>query len=361
MTPVFLNMRHLTQPLSGMQRFAEELTGALDERLAREPGALGGRRVVGLAPPGALRRPAWRAIEIRELPGPSGHLWEQWSLWRASRDGALISLAGSGPLAHPRHLLVLHDANVFANPAFYSRFYRLWHGLLRPRLARRARGLATISHFSQAELARWCGVDPARFTIISDSAEHVLSLAPDETILDRHGLERGRYALCVGNQSPNKNIALAVEAFRRARPPGARLAVAGGAVAQLASADIGEAEWLVRLGRVTDEELRALYENAALFLFPSVYEGFGVPPLEAMALGCPVAAARRSAMPEVLGDAALYFEGDDADDCAARIHDVFALAPAARQTLVEMGRDRAAMFSWRRGADTLIEAITALG
>lgn len=353
-------MRHLTQPLSGMQRFAEELTSALDERLTADPGALGGRPVVGLAPPGALRRPAWRAIEVRELPGPSGHAWEQWSLWRASRGGALVSLAGSGPLAHPRHLLALHDANVFANPAFYSRFYRLWHGMLRPRLARRARALVTISHFSKTELARWCGVDPARFTIISDSAEHVLSLTPDKAVLERNGLERGRYALCVGNQSPNKNIALAVEAFRRARPQGARLAVAGGAVAQLASADIGEAEWLVRLGRVTDEELRALYEDAALFLFPSVYEGFGVPPLEAMALGCPVAAARRSAMPEVLGDAALYFDGDDPDDCAASVRQVFALEPAAREAMVEAGRARAGAFSWRRGADTLVGAIDAL-
>lgn len=352
--PIYFNMRFLTQPLSGMQRYAEELIAAIDARAAEDPGYLG-RKLVGLVPrEGERRARNWRTIEIRPVGRLSGHAWEQTELARAARDGTLVSLAGSGPLAHPHHVLAVHDANLFVNPGFYSRPYRMLHGFLRPRLVRRARALITISDFSRQEISRFCNVSPNRFEIVPDSAEHILSVAPDPGVLPRHGLEPGRYALCVGNQSPNKNIALAIDAFARLAPEGMRLAVAGGTPAALTRAETTvEAPWLSMLGRVSDGELRALYENAALFVFPSIYEGFGVPPLEAMALGCPVVSADTSAMPEVLGDAAALFHGGDAAECAARIGEVLSLGPEGRQRMADAGRERAALYRWHRSADRL--------
>ena len=316
----------------------------------RIPGYLGGARVVGLVPDGTVRQRDWRAIEIRRVGRLTGHAWEQVELARAARDGLLVSLAGSGPLAHPRHVLAIHDANLFVNPQFYSRPYRLWHGFLRPRLARRARALITISAFSRGELARWCGLSESRFEIIHDSAEHILGVPSDPDVLARHGLEPMRYALCVGNQSPNKNMALAIDAFASVAPEGMRLAIAGGSPAALASAHAREAPWLSTLGRVSDGELRALYENAAVFVFPSVYEGFGVPPLEAMTLGCPVVSSDSSAMPEVLGDDAFFFRSGDVEACAARIREVLALDTAGRLKVAEVGRARADRYSWDSSA-----------
>jgi glycosyltransferase involved in cell wall biosynthesis len=179
-------------------------------------------------------------------------------------------------------------------------------------------------------------------------------------VLARHGLEAGRYVLCVGNQSPNKNIALAIDAFAAAAPEGVRLVVAGGAPAALARAHTVEAPWLSTLGRVSDGELRALYESASMFLFPSLYEGFGVPPLEAMTLGCPVVSSDSSAMPEVLGDAALFFRSGDVDACAARIREVLSLDAAGRQRMAESGLAQAARYRWLRSADRLSEILRAL-
>jgi len=351
--PIFFNMRFLAQPLSGMQRYAEELALAVDRCLAETPDALDGAPVSGLLPQGHARDRPWRRIQLRRVGGLGGHAWEQSQLALAARGGILVSLAGSGPLTHDRHVLVLHDANPFVNPHFYSRPFRLWHSFLQPRLARRARRLLTISEFSRYELARCLRLPPDHFGILPDSAEHILQTAPDPETLSRHGLVAGGYALCVGNQSPNKNIALALSAFERLNHPDLKLAVAGGTPAALAAARTGDAPWLAKLGRVTDEELRTLYEAAALFIFPSIYEGFGIPPLEAMALGCPVVSADTSAMPEVLGDAAFFFRGGDAGDCAARIAEVLALDTAGRANVAAAGRAQAQRYTWSASADRL--------
>lgn len=361
MRPVYLNMRFLTQPLSGMQRYSEELIGALDERLSRDPDHLGGARVVGLAPSATLRDRNWRAIELRRIGRLKGHAWEQVELAHAARDGVLVSLAGSGPIAHPRQIVAIHDANLYVNPRFYSRAYRVLHGFIRPRLARRAKVLITISEFSRRELARSFDLPEDRFKIVPDSAEHILTVPSDVEVLGKHGLQTGRYALCVGNQSPNKNIALAIDAFAgTGAAERMRLAIAGGTPAALAKAETREAPWLSVLGRVTDGELRALYEHAAFFVFPSIYEGFGVPPLEAMSLGCPVISSDSSAMPEVLGEAAFFFVSGDVDACAEKIRQMLALDDARRQSLVTAGKERAARFRWTNSEHLLSEAIRDL-
>ncbi len=354
--PLFINGRFLTQPLSGMQRYAGELVGALDALFESEPALGDAFRPEVLVPQGNRREPGWRRIPIRPVGRLSGHAWEQVDLARAARGGILVNLTAAGPLLHFRSILVLHDAAVFAHPEHFSFAYRTLHRFLRPRLAKRARRLVTISEFSRRELSRWCGVAPDAFEIIGDGAAHILEVDPDASVLARHGLEPGRFALTVGNQSPNKNVALAVRAFLAAAPPGWRLAVAGGGSDRVfAASRIDDHPSVARLGRVTDEELRALYENAGMFLFPSRYEGFGVPPLEAMALGCPVISSDAAAMPEVLGDAALFFRSDDEADLARAIVALGA-GTDLRSRLAMAGRARAAIHKWSDGARRLLQS-----
>ena len=351
--PLFINGRFLTQPLSGMQRYAEELIGALDRLLGQDSGLKAGLAPCVLVPHGALRQPAWDHIPVRRVGILRGHAWEQTELAFAARRGLLLNLAAAAPLLHRRSILVLHDAAIFAHPHHFARAYRAVHRWLRPRIARGALRLITISEFSRRELARWCGVPEAAFTIIGDSAEHILHHPADSTVLARHGLEPGRYVLTVGNQSPNKNIALAVAAFTRAAPEGWTLAVAGGGHARIfGAAEETQEQGACYLGRVTDGELRALYEGAGLLLFPSRYEGFGVPPLEAMALGCPVLSSDASAMPEVLGDAAAYFPSDDSLAAAGRLRGLINDA-GRRADLAARGRARAGQYTWAAGAERL--------
>ncbi|MFW5330329.1 glycosyltransferase family 4 protein [Hydrogenophaga sp. ZJX-1] len=358
---VVVNGRFLVQPLSGMQRFAEELLTALDHLLDSDPALLEsiGAPVV-MVPPGDARSPPWRHLQIVQVGRHKGHLWEQVDLAIAARNSLLLNLTASGPLLHSRSVLVLHDAAIFAHPEHFSRKYLLWHRFLRPRIANRALKLGTVSHFSKSELAKWCKVPESKFVVLYDSAEHILECTPEPEVINRNGLESGRFALTVGNQSPNKNIPLAVQAFLNAAPPEWKLAVVGGGANNVFGETVNiNSNRVVRLGRISDGELRALYESAGLFLFPSRYEGFGVPPLEAMSLGCPVVSSDSSAMPEVLGNAAAYFPSNDIDSFSNRIQELTApLAPTDQ--FRKEGHLRAKKYTWANSAAELANLLRSM-
>lgn len=359
MSPTYINGRFLTQPLSGMQRYAGEMVTAIDRLLCegRTPYPVG--RLEVLVPRGPRRSYDWQAIGVREVGTLHGHTWEQVDLPLASRDGVLVNLTSCGPLAHTRSLLVMHDAAIFAHPSHFSVGYRTFHRFLRPRLARRAKRVVTISEFSRRELSRWCGVAQDKFCVIGDSAEHITHVTPDPGVLGENGLQRGKFALMVGNQSPNKNIELAVRAFEQVAPQGWKLALAGGSASIFGNTDGTSGYLITRLGRVSDGQLRALYENAGLFLFPSRYEGFGVPPLEAMALGCAVLSSNSSAMPEVLGDAAAYFESDSLEDLKVQIAKLCS-DDALRRSYAIKGPKRACQYSWSASAKAMLEVLASL-
>ncbi|TNF19049.1 MAG: glycosyltransferase family 1 protein [Rhodobacteraceae bacterium] len=348
---LMVNARFLGQPLSGVQRFGREIVAALDARLMADP-ALRARLgpVVACAPEG-VADPGWQAITLRQVPGGQGHRWEQGALYRAARDAVLFSPGNAGPLRHRTQVLVLHDANLWEIPEAYGWRYRALHRALRPRLARQAAELVTVSRYSARQLAGVLGVSEGRFSLVPNAVEHVLRCDADPGVLARHGLTRGGYLFCVGNRSPNKNVARLVAAHGMAGevPP---LVVAGGLAPGLAATPAVQG-----LGRVSDGELRALYEGARGFVFPSLHEGFGIPPLEAMELGCPVLAARAGALPEVLGEAALWCDPLSVADMARGIKALAALAPQDRAQRVEAGRARAARYRWARSLDALLPVL----
>lgn len=346
-----INARFLGQPLSGVQRFGREIVAALDARLVADAGLR--RRlgpVVAYAPEG-VADPGWQAVDLQRVPGGRGHAWEQGALWRAARDAVLVSPGNAGPLRHRAQVLVLHDANLWEIPEAYGWRYRALHRALRPRLARRAAELVTVSRYSARQLAGVLGVAEARFSVVPNAAEHVLQVRSEPGFLARHGLVRGGYLLCVGNRSPNKNIARLVAAHERAGdvPP---LVVAGGVAPGLAAGPAVQG-----LGRVTDGALRALYEGACGFVFPSLFEGFGIPPLEAMELGCPVLAARAGALPEVLGDAALWCDPLLVADMARGVRALAGMGADERARLVRVGRAQAARYRWAGSVEALLPAI----
>ena len=228
-----INARFLCQPLSGVQRFGREIVAALDALLLADAGLR--RRlgpVVAYAPEGA-QDPGWRAVELRVVPGGQGHLWEQGALYRAARDAVVLSPGNAGPLLHRAQVLVLHDANLWEIPEAYGWRYRVLHRVMRPRLARRAAGLVTVSRYSARQLAGVLGVAEARFSVVPNAAEHVLRVRAEPGVLAEWGLRRGGYLICVGNRSPNKNLARLVAAHGMAGdvPPlvmaGVRRGVAG--------------------------------------------------------------------------------------------------------------------------------------
>ncbi len=319
---VFINGRFRAQALTGVQRFAAEIAAALPEATVLEPPA-GGR---------------------------AGLMWEQRVLPRLAAGGLLLNLGNTAPLVRRgRQAVVIHDAGVFDTPESYSWAFRAWYRSLHWALARNGTRLLTVSEFSRARLAAALRVDAARIGVVPEGGEHILREAADLSVLAANGLEPGRYALAVGTRAAHKNLGALAGAARWLGERGMVLALAGARdTAVFAAADAPAAR---ALGRVPDAALRALYENALCLVFPSRYEGFGIPPLEAMWCGCPVLAARAGAVPEVCGEAALWFEPSNPPSIVAALEAL----PGRRDAMLAAGRERAAQYAWPMAARRVLE------
>ncbi|WP_395665762.1 glycosyltransferase family 4 protein [Methylocella sp.] len=352
MRPIYINGRFLTQPMSGVQRYAYEIVKALDERAGA---ANAGQEWMLLAPPGAPA-PKLRAIGFKTIGTRAGHLWDQTSFAHASRGGVALSLAMSGPLFHPRHLVILHDAAAFRRPEHFSRAYGAFHRMAERILSRTAR-IGTVSQFSRRELAAVLGLDAQAILVAGNGADHA-GTAFDESALDRHGLRGEKFFLTLGNLTRNKNLAVAARALGRLRPGAAKLVAVGSVNAGVfgAAAPPAAAANVIFPGRLPDAEVAGLMRAATAFIFPSLYEGFGVPPLEAMANGCPVLSSNAEAMREVCGDAVDYFSPTDDARLAHLMREAVADAGAWRARRIDAGRARVKLYSWRNSARVIAEA-----
>ncbi len=357
MTTTYINGKFTVQRQTGVQRVARELVLALDAL------APAGRWIL-LRPPGGgalkLRCIEQRVVRTGGLPL---HLWEQVALPWEARDGLLLSLAGSTPLLARRQAAVLHDAAVFDHPHAYTWLFVAWYRMLFRRLARHAERLFTVSSFSEARLSSALLVAQGRFTVLPNGCDHMRAIVADPTCLLRHGLVARRFLLAVASANPTKNLGALLSAFATLpNADGLLLVIVGGHNERVFSSagDLADPPGVIRTGALNDRCLKALYEAAVALVFPSLYEGFGLPPLEAMACGCPVAAAWAASIPEVCGEAARYFDPVSAEAMAAAMHDVLHDADL-RQRLLVLGRERAASYSWDRPAALLLKALRGGG
>ncbi|HET6778481.1 MAG TPA: glycosyltransferase family 1 protein [Gemmatimonadales bacterium] len=357
MSRIYVNGRFLSQQTTGVQRFAREIISAIDTLLVSEESA---RKLslVLLTPSGTEPIAGLHAIESRSVGKLQGQAWEQLELPRYTRDGFSLNLCNTAPLAGRSTIVAIHDAGVFAVPAAYSRPFRIWYRLLHARLGRHAAYMLTVSDFSRRELSRYLRVARERFAVIPNGGEHIVREPPDQRILQRLGLT-GRYLLAVSSHSLHKNFAGIQAAVKHMRNQDFTLVFAGGANPRIFNAGQTSAGESMVTGRVTDAELRALYENAECFIYPSFYEGFGLPPLEAMTCGCPVVVSRSAALPEVCGDAAVYCDPNDPADIGRALDEVLENAEL-RSELRRRGKERAAQFTWKRSGTALVGLLDSL-
>src|SRR3954462_2409393 len=256
-------------------------------------------------------------------------VWYPFALGRHRDADVLHCPTYRGPL-HPGLPLVVtvHDLAVFRHPETFNRWTRTYSPRVVPRVLRAARRVIAVSQFTGRELVELLGVP--------DDKIHVVPNAVGDAFTREGPAERGDYVLAVGTLEPRKNLDRLVEAVRRTnrelRVVGARgwggVEVRGNGV-----------RWL---GEVDDAELARLYRGAACLAYPSLYEGFGIPILEAMACGVPVVTTRGTAMEEVADGAAVLVDAQDSAEIAAGIE----RAAADRDELVARGLERAGQFRW---------------
>lgn len=349
---VAINGRFLARPVTGVERFAGEMLRALDALAAACDTRFELLRPPGSAPPGLDH------IGDRQVGRLSGHAWEQIELPFYARHRTLLNLCNTAPLSAPRQWVVIHDAAVFSAPHGYTFAFRSWYRFLFRRLARSSTRMATVSHFSATELERHLGIPRAQIVVLGNSVEHVGRTVPDAGMCDRLGLGDTPFILSVASRNPNKNTGRLVEAFRRIQRRNLSLVLVGGSNARVFSeAAAVEDARIIHTGYVSDAELAGLMREATLFAFPSIYEGFGIPPLEAMWFGCAVAVADIPALRETCGPAAAYFDPGDVDALSVVLQRLMD-SPAERAELAARGLVRARERSWQQLASQLLGCVT---
>lgn len=302
--------------------------------------------------------------DIREGESIRNHIWEQFTLPRLAkrhRVDILHSPANVAPLLYRGKSVVhIHDLCFVVNPQWYSFSFRTLYNLVIPRLARRASKVITNSNNSRNDLLQYFDLEADRVSLVywavDDTFMQAAQLPAKSNVRTKSSVTEEDYILYVGSLEPRKNIKTLVEAYEdlRERNPQikTRLVLIGGESPLFAEVRLTIKKFkqdVIFKGFVDDDSLAEYYRRASLVVYPSLYEGFGLPPLEAMASGTPVVTSMTSSIPEVVGDAAImvspYDVGQLADTMAHVLSD-----PALRRSLIARGYQQVRRFNWYRVA-----------
>lgn len=351
MTASFVvNGRFLTQSLSGVQRYARNIVNALDQIEASRGATL-------LLPKGGLY-PAYERLDAVELGVLSGYGWEQVELPIAARGQRLLNLCNMAPVIKSEQIVCIHDTNVLSSPDSYTRGFRAVYRSLQPLFARRAVRIATVSHASARQIARYLPISLSQIVVLPNGHEHALLWNPDRATLPAalpvHAGDRP-FVLAIGSGARHKNMALLVDIAPSLDALGINIVIVGGSNV----VDRQEARLPANVhvcGRVSDDDLAYLLDHALCLAFPSLTEGFGLPIVEAMARGCPVVSSDRASMPEVCGSAALMASPLDPGQWVEHI-EMLATSPQLQADLAGRGREQSKTFSWVDSAEGYLELL----
>lgn len=306
-------------------------------------------------------------VEFVETP------FQSWSrgraqFWEQFRFCAQARKFGCAAAHHPintspaldrcgKTVVTLHDLNFLCHPDWYSVQFRTIYTLCALPGLRRADRVVTISNYVLGKAKETLDIAADRYRMIYNG---VRAMDAPEQSAD------ACYVVCVGSLPPHKNLARLIRAFLETRKsdPGLELRVIGRPVAQHgldpSLGELLESDGVKVLGYLSDAELAAAYAGAAVFCYPSLEEGFGLPLLEAMTLGCPVVTSNVSCLPEIAGPAAELVDPLSVEAIAAGLRRVLAWDPAERQRRIQSGREWAARFSWRTAAEGYLKVYEEL-
>jgi glycosyltransferase involved in cell wall biosynthesis len=355
-----INARFLTQRVTGVQRYARELTAEILTILGQD-------RVLLFSPAGSPEEYAGALVKQAKSPA-RGHAWEQLVLpfmVKGSESDILWSPGNAGPLLVGEHVLTIHDAAVFAHPEGFNPLFRRWYAIVLPLLAKRVKRIITVSEFSRRDIVRYLNVNEKKVSVIPNGISSIFKQLPSRTILDfKYSNELPeRFILALGSKGYNKNYQRLLQAWeiiaQKRDFEDLWLITVGGKVNTLAGGRVSagpQYSRVVDLGYVEDWKLPLLYNAAEAFIFPSLYEGFGLPPLEAMACGCPVVVSNMSSLPESCGDAAFYCDPYNPQDIAKKVKILLSYGELKKK-MAYRGLRHTKRFTWNRCAHDTIAVI----
>ncbi|MEI6123987.1 MAG: glycosyltransferase family 1 protein [Bacteroidota bacterium] len=346
-TPFYINGRFLTQVMTGIQRFSFELCKMLIEQ---------GVDIVILAPR-KIRLEYKLNCHIIQFGLFNTILWEQIDLPRflqKHKKPLLINFGSPGPLCYANRIVTIHDLAIYVHPGGFSRPYYYYYRFVTPVFTRRSKKIITVSEFSKQEIVRLTGVAPEKIVVIHNAVSAAITNS-DSAVREI----KQPYILSVASMDPRKNLARLVEAYNKLGLASATKLVLAGKMDSIFTMELSHDIVANSLGYVPDEALAVLYKNASVFVYLSIYEGFGIPPLEAMAMGCPVVLSDIAVFREIFGDAACYVDPLNSDSISQAILLVMN-NKSYRNQLVARGFERVKLYSWEKSAAKLLALINSM-
>lgn len=340
---IIINGRFLTQKITGVQRVAHELIREIDELLSKEK-----LEVVILAPKNLIFKNSYKNIKIKKVGFLTGVLWEQLELpfYGLLEKGTLLNLGSTAPIINTG-IVDIHDISFKVNPQFFSKKFSLYYKILIWILVKTSKKILTVSEFSKNEIIKYYNVNPKKIEVVYNSWEHILSFKEDFNILKKFNLQKKSFYLGVSSVAPNKNFKYIIELAKLY--PEKQFVIAGKKNEKVfGDLGINEMNNLIWCGYVSDEELKSLYMSCKGFVYPSFYEGFGLPPLEAMGCGCEeIYVSNTSCLPEIFEDSVIYINPNKVE----KIFD--------KKITVDKEKIKKVLgkYSWKESSQLLIERI----
>jgi len=344
---IVVNARFLTQPITGVQRYGIEISLQLKTLL--------GDQIVFVTPRNIVHIDIAKQLQTEVVGKRTGHAWEQLDLpkyLKANGSPLLLNLANTAPIFYNNKVSTLHDVAFLAYPETYSKKFLWFYCFLIPLVLKTSKHIITVSNFSKKEIQRYFHIDENKISVAYNAVNNEFSYQKNEE------LSQHKYFLAVSSLNHRKNFIFILKVFLEIKEayPDYYLYIIG----DLKNGNFGNLDIeryrkdarIKFLGRVSDQELIRYYSNAFSFLYPSIYEGFGIPPLEAQACNCPVIVSETSSLPEVFDDSALYCSPTSIESLKEEIVKLIS-SPALRNILIEKGAENVNRFRWSQSAQII--------
>lgn len=343
---IIVNARFLTQPISGVQRYAIEICLEL-KKINPD--------IVFVAPRNILHHGIAKQLDVKVVGVLKGHLWEQIDLplyLKKQGNPLLLNLCNTAPIFYANKVVTIHDVAFERFPQTFSWKFRYAYQFIIPRIAKSSKHIVTVSSFSRDELIAMYRLNEDNITVVHNA----VSVFFKQSLSD----DSEKYILAVSSLNYQKNFLALVKAFNKLSNKITKLFLVGAINNNFADynllQEIESNENIQFVGRVDDDELVRLYSNAQCFVYPSLYEGFGIPPLEAQACGCPCVVSNAASLPEVCGDSVLYCDPYSVDDIADKISIVLS-SKALQDELRTKGFENIKRFSWEKSAKLVFSIV----
>lgn len=347
---IVVNSRFLTQNVTGVQRFAIEICKILKIKFARN--------IVFLTPRNIIHKEVAEELGAQVIGTTCGHIWEQIELpiyLKKHGNSLLINFCNTAPLFYKNKIVTIHDLGFEVFPNTYSKKFLFFYKWLIPKIISNSKKVLTVSNFSKDEIIKYYGTPAEKIEVVYNAVGSDFHEIRDENLSTQN------YFLAVSSLNYRKNLPLVLKAFKlfSKKHSDYKLYIIGDfdskSFSSLNLDGYKRIKGIEFKGRVSDQDLIKYYSNAVAFVYPSFYEGFGIPPLEAQSCNCPVIVSAVSCLPEIFDQSVLYCDYEDSDSLLVQMNTV--KEGSCRERLINLGMNNRKKYDWQISAEKVYKII----